>query len=682
MSGTVTVEDPGTDPLENVLVFSETAGFRHDSIDEGIAAIQALGAANDFEVDATEDSTQFNSANLAQYDAVVFLSTTGDVLTDEQQDAFEGYMRAGGGYVGIHAAADTEYTWAWYGQMLGGYFRNHPPGTPTATVNINDADEPSTEGLPANWTRVDEWYNYQSFETPSVNGGGDDYSSADSDVKVLATVDESTYVEEDGSDGTNDDHPIAWCSDFDGGHVWYTGMGHTADSFGTAAGNIRSHILGGLQTVTGAEASDCGEPRQATPDLDDFELVTIDDDTESPMELAVADDGRVFYVERITGEINVYNPVNGQVTTAITIPVSSVQENGAMGIALDPNFDTNNHLYVTYTPLTPNNQTRVSRFTVGANNVISPASEQIIFPWTAQRDAVLPLRRLARLRPNGDLYISTGDNTNPFASDGFTPIDERPGREFWDAQRTSANSNNHNGKVLRIHPLPGATGVPGIGTTYSIPTGNMFDESAPTATRRCPRSTRWASATRSGSPSIRTRAGCCSATTVLTPARRSPAAARRAASSSRSSRSPGFYGWPYCVRDNVPYNDYNFANNTSGPLFNCAAPVNTSPNNNGIQNLPAAIPATMWIGYTETDPRFPGLGGGGAPTGGPRYEFDPDLDNPAKFPEYYDEHWFIGEWNNGWIKTATLDDQGAGTGVFDTPFDGHVLPAARDGVRA
>jgi plastocyanin/type 1 glutamine amidotransferase len=163
MSGTVTVEDAGADPLENVLVFSKTAGFRHDSIDEGIAAIQALGAANDFQVTATEDSSQFNSANLAQFDAVVFLSTTGDVLNDTEQGAFEDYMRAGGGFVGIHAAADTEYTWGWYGQMLGGYFRNHPAGTPTATVHIEDTDEPSTAGLPVNWVRTDEWYNYQSF---------------------------------------------------------------------------------------------------------------------------------------------------------------------------------------------------------------------------------------------------------------------------------------------------------------------------------------------------------------------------------------------------------------------------------------------------------------------------------------------------------------------------------------
>src|SRR5262245_35541831 len=147
--------------LENVLVFSKTAGFRHGSIAAGIAAIEQLGANNGFNVDATEDATAFTDANLAQYDAVVFLSTTGDVLDANQQAAFERYFQAGGGFVGIHAAADTEYTWGWYGEMIGGYFRNHPPGTPTASVDITDPDEPSTTGLPTRWTRTDEWYNYQ-----------------------------------------------------------------------------------------------------------------------------------------------------------------------------------------------------------------------------------------------------------------------------------------------------------------------------------------------------------------------------------------------------------------------------------------------------------------------------------------------------------------------------------------
>ena len=151
----------------------------------GITMLQELGAANGFTVTATEDPTQFTDANLAQFDVVVFLSTTSDVLNDAQQTAFEHYIEAGGGYVGIHAATDTEYQWAWYGQMLGGYFRNHPAGTPTATVNIEDTNEPSTTGITTPWTRVDEWYNFQPPTNPVVNGGGNDYSPRDSGVKVL-----------------------------------------------------------------------------------------------------------------------------------------------------------------------------------------------------------------------------------------------------------------------------------------------------------------------------------------------------------------------------------------------------------------------------------------------------------------------------------------------------------------
>ena len=107
---------------------------------------------------------------------MVFNSTTGDVLNDTQQAAFERFIRAGRGYTGIHSATDTEYGWPWYGQLMGAYFRNHPDGTPTATVVVEDADDPSTQGLPARWTRVDEWYNFQGSINPVVNGGGDDYS--------------------------------------------------------------------------------------------------------------------------------------------------------------------------------------------------------------------------------------------------------------------------------------------------------------------------------------------------------------------------------------------------------------------------------------------------------------------------------------------------------------------------
>ena len=142
-------------------MFSKTAGFRHDSIPQGIAAVQAIGQANGFAVDATEDAGRFTAANLAQYKAVVWLSTTGDVLNDAQQTAFEGYIRAGGGYVGVHAAADTEYSWPWYGELVGAYFNSHPANQ-NAKVDVIDRAHPSTSHLQAAWTRYDEWYNYRS----------------------------------------------------------------------------------------------------------------------------------------------------------------------------------------------------------------------------------------------------------------------------------------------------------------------------------------------------------------------------------------------------------------------------------------------------------------------------------------------------------------------------------------
>ncbi len=258
-----------TDPQARfrVLVFSKTAGFRHDSIDEGHAAIEQLGEENDFQVDHTEDAAIFNAAALANYDTVVFLSTTGDVLNAAQQTAFENYIQGGGGFTGIHAAADTEYDWKWYGRMIGAYFHSHPPGTPTANVIVEDTDDHTTQGLPLTWTRTDEWYNYKrvDFETdPS------DYSPRNSGVHVLLRLDESTYDEQDGNT-TDDDHPISWCQRYEGGRSWYTGLGHTAESFGTATGNIRSHILGGIEVSAGAaDSAECGAADSNAPIVEAF----------------------------------------------------------------------------------------------------------------------------------------------------------------------------------------------------------------------------------------------------------------------------------------------------------------------------------------------------------------------------------------------------------------------------
>ncbi|MFJ7240185.1 ThuA domain-containing protein [Streptomyces olivaceus] len=228
-----------TEPFKagkKVLVFSKTAGFRHDSIPEGIAALKELGTPAGIQVTATEEAGQFTTNNLAKYDAVAFLSTTGDVLDADQQTAFENYIKNGGGYMGIHAAADTEYDWEFYGGLVGAYFDSHP-AIQQATVRVEDHDHPATAHLDDAWERTDELYNYRTNPREQA--------------KVLATLDETTY--EGGT--MKGDHPIAWCQSYGGGRSFYTGLGHTKESYADEA--FRGHLLGGMQYATGQVKADC-----------------------------------------------------------------------------------------------------------------------------------------------------------------------------------------------------------------------------------------------------------------------------------------------------------------------------------------------------------------------------------------------------------------------------------------
>lgn len=219
-----------------VLVFSKTTGFRHESIPDGIAAIEALGIEQGFAVEATEDSGHFTDAVLSRFKAIVFLSTTGDVLDENQKAAFERYIRSGGGYVGIHSAADTEYGWSWYGRLVGAYFESHP-AIQQGSMHVVDREHPATRSLPEVWQRTDEWYNFKNNPRGRVH--------------VLATVDEQSYT--GGSMGA--DHPIAWCQNFDGGRSWYTAMGHTTESYSDPL--FRRHLWGGIQSAAGVSRTSC-----------------------------------------------------------------------------------------------------------------------------------------------------------------------------------------------------------------------------------------------------------------------------------------------------------------------------------------------------------------------------------------------------------------------------------------
>jgi type 1 glutamine amidotransferase len=212
-----------------ILVFSRTTGYRHASIPVGITALQVLGAYNNFAVDATEDPGAFNDANLARFQVVVFLMTTGEVLADSQQAAFERYIRAGHGFVGVHSASDTEYGWPWYHALLGATFDSHP-AIQQATVIVVDPSQPSTRELPNPWVRTDEWYNF---------------TAQPASVTVLTRVDETTYT--GGKMGTT--HPISWQHTYDGGRAWYTAMGHTGCSYSERA--FLDQLLGGVTWAAG-----------------------------------------------------------------------------------------------------------------------------------------------------------------------------------------------------------------------------------------------------------------------------------------------------------------------------------------------------------------------------------------------------------------------------------------------
>jgi uncharacterized protein len=217
-----------------LLIFSKTLDYRHAVIPQAITAITMMGQANGFAVDTTEDSRKFTASNLGRYQAVFFNQVDGDVFDTAQQNAFQAYIRKGGGFAGLHAASYTELQWPWFGQLLGAYFKDHSPVT-SGRLAVEDRNHPSTAALPAQWMRSEEWYNFTVNPRPAV--------------KVLITVDEKTYA--GGNMGA--DHPIVWYHDFDGGRSWYSALGHTPESFTDA--NFLAHLQGGIAYAMGKAAT-------------------------------------------------------------------------------------------------------------------------------------------------------------------------------------------------------------------------------------------------------------------------------------------------------------------------------------------------------------------------------------------------------------------------------------------
>jgi glucose/arabinose dehydrogenase len=447
----------------------------------------------------------------------------------------------------------------------------------------------------------------------------------------------------------------------------------------TAALPLPAHAAG---TGTAAPPPDSG-----------FQKVTLDDFPGEPMAIAVLPDLRVLHTAR-PGDVRIHDPRSGLNVLAAHIPVYQHDEEGVQGIAIDPGFQHNHWVYVYYSPVlntpvddpaTPNvnegdapNQgtaadfapfkgmLRLSRFKL-TGNTLDLGTEQKIIEVGTDRGICCHVGGKIDFDAAGNLYLSTGDDTNPFASDGYVPIDERADRNpAYDAQRSAANTNDLRGKLLRIRPKAGGG--------YTVPRGNLF----PPGTAKT-RPEIYAMGLRNPFRFAVDRTKGLVYLADYSPDASAPNPARGPAGQGRwmAIAKPANYGWPYCVRPDLPYVDYDFATGVSGAPFDCAHPVNDSPHNTGLTSLPPVQQAQVVYSYGPSA-AFPELGTGGiGPMGGPAYDYSKRNTSRTKWPSYYDGLPLFYEWTRDYVKGIHLDRSRQVTGieavlpsiVFDNPMD-------------
>jgi cytochrome c len=431
-------------------------------------------------------------------------------------------------------------------------------------------------------------------------------------------------------------------------------------------------VLCALPATAGAQSDD-------SPPLESqFEQVTLDDRPGEPVSLAVLPDRRVLHTTR-TGKVRLFDPKTQLNTLAADVDVYGHDEEGLQGIAIDPNFDDNHWVYLYYSPPgdTPEDDPttpifnegdaptegtpadfakfkgalRLSRFKFSQGK-LNLGTEQKIIDVPVDRGICCHVGGQIDFDPQGNLYLSTGDDTNPFESDGYVPIDERPNRNpAFDAQRSAANTNDLRGKILRIRPR--ANGG------YDIPAGNLF----PRGTAKTKPEIYVMGMRNPFRFDVNEKTGDLYVGDY-SPDSQQPDAGRGPAGHGRWMlvRKPANYGWPYCVTPDLPYIDYDFATETSGEPFNCSRPINDSPHNTGLRVLPPVAQPDVWYSYPPADEGlFPELlenavgGTGIGPMGGPAYQFDNGNPSVFKWPRYYNGQPLFYEWTRDYVKEFRLN---------------------------
>lgn len=606
---------------KSVLVMSKTEGFRHSSIPDGIAALKKMGSENGFKVTVTEDSDYFVEDSLRNYSAVVFLNTTGDILNAEQQADLERYIQAGGGFVGIHAATDTEYDWPWYNKMVGAVFNGHPR-IQEATLRVVDHDHAATRAMDSIWKKTDEYYNFRDIAP---------------DITVLVTIDEASY--EGGNNGP--DHPISWYHDYDGGRAFYTELGHTEETYQNDL--FLRHLLGGIKYAIGDNSRNYRLAKSdRVPPESRFIKEVLDFNLNEPMELDELPGKGILFIER-RGALRLLDFKSEQTTTIAQLNVFYGNEDGLLGMALDPDYVNNHWIYLFYSAPGETSEQHISRFVLDDTGLHLDSEKRLL---------TIPTERFCchsggalEFGPDGNLFIFVGDNTNPFESDGFAPIDERDGRQIWDAQRSAGNSNDLRGNILRIKPEPDGS--------YSIPKGNLFPPGTPDTrpeiyVKGCRNPFRGDIDTRTGYlywGDVGPDAG-----------KADPERGPSGMGEFDQARKAGYFGWPYTRGFNEAYNDFDFTTQTSGPKFDPDNLVNDSPHNTGIQNLPPAQRSMIPMTYYRSE-QFPWMGEGGInPMAGPVFHAADQPNAKFPFPDYFENKLFLYEWIRDWIYVITLDE--------------------------